>query len=118
VWESLSMKAKFTNVVHRNGTLYGLDDGILAAVDVETGKRLWKGGRYGHGQTILAGDLLVVQAEDGDVALVEATPEAHRELGRLPALSGKTWNAPALAGPYLLVRNDVEAACYRLPTLD
>ena len=60
-------------------------------------------------------DLLVVQAEDGAVALVEATPEAHRELTRFSPLEGKTWNNPALAGPYLLVRNSEEAACYELP---
>jgi outer membrane protein assembly factor BamB len=115
LWESLSLKAKFTNVVHRDGFLYGLDDGILACVDVETGERRWKGGRYGHGQIILAGDLLLVQAEDGDVFLVEAVADAHRELGRLAALDGKTWNHPALAGRRLLVRNDREAACYELP---
>jgi hypothetical protein len=26
----------------------------------------------------------------------------------------KTWNPPALAGEYLLVRNHLEAACYRV----
>jgi outer membrane protein assembly factor BamB len=36
------------------------------------------------------------------------------ELGSIPALSGKTWNAPTLAGKYLLVRNDHEAACYEV----
>jgi hypothetical protein len=29
-------------------------------------------------------------------------------------LDAKTWNTPALAGEHLLVRNDQEAACYRL----
>jgi outer membrane protein assembly factor BamB len=36
-------------------------------------------------------------------------------LTRFKALSEKTWNPPALAGEYLLVRNDKEAACFRLP---
>ncbi len=60
-------------------------------------------------------DLLLVLGEDGTVALVEASPEAYREVSRFQALVGKTWNLPALAGPYLLVRNDHEAACYELP---
>ena len=109
------MKAKFTNVVHREGYLYGLDDGILASVDLASGERRWKGGRYGHGQLILVHDLLLVLAEDGRVVLVEATPEAHRELATFSALEGKTWNHPALAGRLLFVRNDREAACYELP---
>jgi outer membrane protein assembly factor BamB len=49
------------------------------------------------------------------VALVEANPDEFKELGRIPALKSKTWNNPALAGPYLLVRNDEEAVCYKLP---
>lgn len=115
LWESKSLKAKFTDVVHRDGYLYGLDDGILACIDVETGRRLWKGGRYGHGQTLLVGERLLVLAENGEVALVEASPEAYRELGRFQAIEGKTWGHPALAGAQLLVRNDREAACYELP---
>jgi hypothetical protein len=49
------------------------------------------------------------------VVLVEATPAGHREVARLAALSDQTWNSPAIAGDTLLVRNAVEAACYRLP---
>jgi len=115
VWESRAMKAKFANVVHRDGYLYGLDDGILACVDASNGERQWKGGRYGHGQLILVHDLLLVLGENGRVALVDATPGAHNELAAFPALEGKTWNHPALAGRLLVVRNDREAACYELP---
>ena len=113
-----SLHAKFTNVVARNGFAYGLDGKILACVDLETGKRRWKGGRYGHGQLILVDDLLLIQVESGEVALVKATAEGHQELSRFAPLSFKTWNNPALAGRLLLVRNDREAACYELPLLD
>lgn len=116
VWESTNLKAKLTQVVHRDGHLYGLDDGILVSLDAATGERAWKRGRYGHGQILLVGgDLLVILSEKGVVALVEAVPEAYNELGRFEALEGRTWNNPALAGPYLIVRNTREAACYRLP---
>lgn len=115
LWESNGLKAKFSDIVELNGFLYGLDDGILVCLDAESGKRRWKGGRYGHGQLILVGELLVIQAEDGRVVLVRADSEGHAELGSIRALSSKTWNHPALAGAHLLVRNDREAACYRLP---
>jgi outer membrane protein assembly factor BamB len=81
---------------------------------VANGKRRWKEGRYGHGQVIVAADRLVVQAESGEVVLVEATPDGHKELGRVQALTGKAWTVPTLAGRYLLVRNDHEAACYEV----
>lgn len=110
------MKTKFTTAVLHEGFVYGLDDGILACMDVSTGKQRWKGGRYKHGQLILAGDKLVIQAEDpGDVVLVRANSKKLEELGRIPALATMTWNNPALVGRKLLVRNNREAVCFELP---
>lgn len=114
-WRSPRLKAKFANPVHHDGFVYGLDDGTLVCLDPESGERCWKKGRYGHGQVLLVGDHLLVTAENGDVIIVRPTPEKHIELGRFTALRGKTWNPPALAGDLLLVRNDKEAVCYRLP---
>jgi len=115
VWKNRNLKPKFTNLVRRGQHVYGLDDGTLACVNLEQGNREWKEGRYGHGQILLIDDLLLVQAESGDVVLVEISPEKPRELARFQALQGKTWNNPVLLGDTLLVRNDREAACYRLP---
>ncbi len=115
VWESIRLKAKFAHFVLHDGTIYGLDDGILTAIDPVTGARLWKRGRYGHGQLLLVEDLLLVQAERGDLVLVNPNPIGLNELGRVPALAGKTWNVPTMAGNRLLVRNDREAALFELP---
>ncbi len=115
LWESPRLKAKFAHYVEHGGYVYGLDDGVLVCLDPESGERCWKSGRYGHGQLLLVDDLLLIQAEDGSVVLVEPDPSEHRELGRFAAFDRKTWNNPALAGPYLLVRNDREAALYELP---
>ncbi len=114
LWRSRQLKAKFTDLIERDGVVYGLSDGALSATNLEDGKRLWRGERYGHGQVIAVGDLLIVQAEKGPVALVRIGREGAEELGRLDALSSKTWNPPAFAAPFLLVRNDREAVCYRL----
>jgi outer membrane protein assembly factor BamB len=96
--------------------VYGLDDGVLTCLDPQTGERRWKAGRYGHGQLLLVAGLLVVQTEEGELVLIDPTPDEHRELTRFPALSGKTWNPPALAGRRLVVSNDREAAAYELPS--
>ena len=116
VWQTPQLlKTKFTNVVLHEGHAYGLSDGILECVRLADGQRVWKRGRYGQGQVLRVGGLLVVQAESGDVVLVEAGPAEHREVARLAAITGQTWNNPCLAGNRLLVRNAEEAACYELP---
>lgn len=118
VWKSPRLKAKFANMVYRDGFVYGLDDGVLVCLDPQDGKRRWKRGRYGHGQLILIDDILLIMSESGDVVLVEARPDRPVELARMTAFAGKTWNPPALAAPYLLVRTDSEAACYELALAD
>ena len=116
VWRKPSLlKTKFTNVVIDEGHAYGLSDGILECVRLDDGKRMWKRGRYGQGQVLRVGGLLLVQAEDGEVVLVDCSPEGHVERARLTALDGQTWNNPTLSGNRLLVRNAQEAACYELP---
>ena len=115
LWKSNRMKAKFTNLIFHNDHIFGLDDGMFACIDIESGSRKWKDGRYGHGQILLRGNHILVMAENGDIVLLEANPEEQVELTRFAALDGKTWNPPALAGEYLLVRNHREAACYKLP---
>ncbi len=115
IWKNMRMKAQFNSVAVRGGFLYGLDEGLLACVDVSTGERKWKEGRYGYGQTLLVDDLALIQSESGEVALAEAKPDGFKELGRIAALNKKTWNHPTLAGRYLLARNNEEAVCYELP---
>ena len=114
VWNARVMKTKFSNVVMHDGFVYGLDDGILSCIELQSGKRRWKKGRFGYGQNLLVGDLIIVLAENGDLALVAADPDKFVELARIPALAGQTWNNPALYGDLLLIRNAEQAACYQL----
>jgi outer membrane protein assembly factor BamB len=115
VWRSSALKSKMSNFVVRDGYIYGFDNGILTCLDLKTGEALWKRGRYGHGQLLRVDDVLLIQAESGEVVLVSADPNRHQELARTDVLHDKTWNHAALAGNKLLVRNDREAVCLELP---
>lgn len=117
VWprKSSLMKTKFTNVVVRDGFAYGLSDGVLECVEIASGERQWKSGRYGHGQILLVGDRILALGEDGVLHLVAAEPTGFQELGEFPVLEGQTWNNLCLFGRRLLVRNGQQAACYELP---
>jgi outer membrane protein assembly factor BamB len=114
VWRNNRMKNTFTSSVLYNGFIYGLDESILACLEAATGELRWKGGRYGHGQVLLAGGYLIVLTEDGGLALVRATPDRHEEIARFQAIEGKTWNHPAMADGVLLIRNLAEMAAYDL----
>jgi outer membrane protein assembly factor BamB len=113
VWENTNMKNKFNSSVLHNGYVYGLDEGILVCLDVNTGERKWKEGRFAYGQLILAsGHLIVTAGDTGEIALIKATPDKYTEVARFAALQGQTWNYPAIADGRLLVRNSTEMAAY------
>jgi outer membrane protein assembly factor BamB len=114
VWRNIRMKNQFSSSLVHEGYIYGLDESILACLDAATGDVKWKGGRYGYGQVILASGHLIVLTESGELALVRATPEGHREVVRVAAIEGKTWNHPAISDGYLLIRNGTEMAAFDL----
>jgi outer membrane protein assembly factor BamB len=114
VWRNIRMKNRQSSSVLHEGHVYGLDEGILACLDASTGAVKWKGGRYGHGQVLLVSGHLVITTEDGGLVLVAATPDQLREVARVPAIDGETWNVPALSDGILLVRNTQEMAAFDL----
>jgi outer membrane protein assembly factor BamB len=115
-WTSNGLKPYYNDFVVHNGHAFGFDGSILACIDLEDGKRKWKGGRYGNGQLVLLSDqnLLLVISEEGELGLVSATTDKFTEVARFPALEGKTWNHPVLVGNTLLVRNGEQMAAFRL----
>jgi len=117
IWTSRDLKPDFNDFVVFEGHAYGFDNAIFTCIDLKTGKRQWKGGRYGKGQVLLLKDsrLLLVAGEYGDVVLLKADPSSHSELATLKAIEGKTWNHPVVIGDRLYIRNAEEAACFRLP---
>ena len=117
LWTSHNLKPDFTDIVTHHGYAYGIDGGIFTCIDLKTGDRKWKGGRYGKGQVLLLENsgLLLIAAEDGRVVLVRADANGHAEVASFKALEGKTWNHPVLVGDRLYLRNSQEAACFQLP---
>lgn len=115
-WTSNGLKPYFNDFVVHKGHAYGFDGAILSSINLQDGKRNWKGGRYGNGQMILLADqdLLLITSEDGDIVLVSATTDQYREVAKFHVFESKTWNHPVLIGNTLLIRNGEEMAAFKL----
>ncbi|MEL7499979.1 MAG: PQQ-binding-like beta-propeller repeat protein [Planctomycetota bacterium] len=113
------LRTKLTNPVVIDGHAYSLTDGFLECVqlDEDKFKRKWRQrARFGDGQILAVGDKLLIHSEDGELFLVEVNPEKYVQLGKLKTVDGFCWNTIGFFGDLVLVRSDLEALCYRLPT--
>lgn len=116
VWTTRAFKPYYNDFVVHNDHIYGFDGPFFTCINLKDGKRVWRERGYGNGQVLLLPDqgLLVILSEAGEVALVEASPAGHKELAKIEAIEGKTWNHPVIAGNRLFVRNGQEAAGFEL----
>lgn len=113
-WRSPRLKSKFNNFVQDDQYVYGLDEGRLVCLDLDSGNRTWRGDKFGFGQLLRIGRTLLVLTEKGEVVYVKADPSDFTIIGRFQAISGKTWNHPAIGRGRLFIRNGSQAACYEL----
>jgi len=116
VWKNPRvLKTKYTNIVVVDDLAYGLSDGILECVQISTGDRLWKKGRFNHGQIMMIDDIIVVQDEDGPLHFIRPHATGYDSLLTVAAMEGTSWANPALFDNKLIVRNATTIACYELP---
>ena len=101
-----------------NDHLYGASGNILMCAEFATGKEKWSERGIGVGSVLFADGHLYVHGENGDVALVEATPEAYREKGRFTPPdqpnrgNSKAWAYPVVANGKLYLRDMDAVWCY------
>ncbi len=109
--------------------LYGSSGNALVCVEFKTGQVKWSERSVAPGAVSYADGRLYLHGESGEMALVEATPEAYRELGRFTppnppqkrANAGeKAWAYPVIADGRLYIRDadclwsyDIKAAAIK-----
>lgn len=90
-------------------------DGPLVCMEFKTGKIEWKNRSIGKGALCAADGMLYLVSEGGEVALVEASPEAYHEHGRFKAdLKKSILSHPAVAGGRLYIRAQDTLVAYDL----
>lgn len=123
IWTSdESLSSQYPTPVFDEGFLYGVhgrEDGPpaeLRCVDAATGKVSWSKSNVGMAHLILADDKLLMLTVDGELVLLEKSPIAFRELGRLRVSDATTRALPALADGQLFVRStDGKLSAWQLP---
>ena len=91
-------------------------------LDFETGAVRWKSAALGPGSLVGADRRLYVLTAGGEVALLDASPDAYKELGRFPLPKqsehrkpdGKAWAHPAISDGKLYLRDQEFVFCYKV----
>lgn len=100
-----------------DGHVYGTNNSALLCIDFKTGDVKWTNRCVGKGSIVYADGHLICRGENGDVALVEASPAGYKEKGRFkqPERSDqKAWPHPVVAGGKLYLRDWDALLCYDL----
>ncbi len=123
VFESDELCCHFATPVRYKDHIYGLDEKRdLTCLDLRTGKLRWRFQRsdedeglravgFKKGSLLRVDEFLLILGEDGKLALVEATPEAYREVTAWRPFRDRCWSLPVLVDGRLLMRDVKRILC-------
>ena len=104
----------------KDNHLYGIRaDGRFVCLGLD-GKVVWSSGsgeNFGLGSFLMAGDLIYVLNDSGQLSLIEATPTRFNLLGQIQPLTGReSWAPMALANGRLILRDLTRLVCLDVTT--
>ncbi len=109
LWFSRRLRLHFGNAIRIGNTVYGAsgDFGatLMTAMDVETGRLLWRDRAVSKGSMLLADGKLIFLTEEGELVLARVTPEKLQVLARATVSQDRAWTVPTLTGKTLYLRN-------------
>jgi outer membrane protein assembly factor BamB len=102
--------------------LYGTTAQSMLCIEFKSGEVKWQNRALGAASLCFADGRLYLHGENGDVALVEPSPEAYREKGRFTPPDqpkhanpmAKAWSYPVVANGRLYVRDLTSLWCYQI----
>lgn len=119
VWSNKYMRNEFSSSVLVGGHVYGFDNRELRCLDLVNGGVKWRTPIYGKGSLTAAGTKLIVQSENGMIAVVEATPWEFKEISKRRIFNSRgTYTVPVLSNGKLFARNQGLLVCINLGASD
>jgi outer membrane protein assembly factor BamB len=109
---------QWSTPVAKDGFIYGMyghaayGTAPLKCVDMATGAEKWSKPNFGMGGVILVGDHLLALADNGQLAIIKATPESYQQEAMFQAIGGKCWSTPAFSNGKIYLRSTTQGVCY------
>ena len=126
VYSNRNMKNHHGGVVLLEDHVYGYSDGLgWVCQEFKTGEVTWRSKELGKGAVTCANEMLYcIGEQDGEVALVEATPESWKEVSRftlqpqseLRQPRGRIWTHPVVADGKMYLRDQELLFCFDVAT--
>ena len=105
LWSSDTIKRTYVQPVIHDGYIYGMTGRIFTCVDAATGERKWRSREPGDGFPTLVGDHIVMMTKPGTLHVIEASPEAYKEVAQIELFDEHSWSEVAFAGGHLFARS-------------
>jgi len=109
VWAHRLMRVHFTDAIRVGDVVYGSSGDFgpapFTAVDVKTGKVLWRNRSFPRASFLFADGRFIILDEDGQLLLATATQEGLTVISKTQLLGNQAWTVPSLAGTRLYVRD-------------
>jgi outer membrane protein assembly factor BamB len=109
VWAHRLMRVHFSNAIRVGDFICGSSGDFgpapFTAVDVKTGKILWRNRTFPRASFLFADGRLIILDEDGNLMLATATAEGLTVISKVAVLKNRAWTVPSLAGTQLYLRD-------------
>lgn len=109
LWAHRLMRVHFTNAIRVGDVVYGSSGDFgpapFTAVEVKTGKVLWRNRTFPRASFLLADGRFIILDEDGHLLLAVPTPEGLTVTAKVELLSSQSWTVPSLVGTRLYLRD-------------
>jgi len=114
VYFNRDMMNHYSSSILLDGVLYGYSNALLTAMDLKTGKQLWRNRSVGKGSVTYADKHLYALGEDGMVGLIEATPDAYKEVSRFEYQKGSlpSWSPLVISDGRMYLRDQDNLTSY------
>ena len=113
-WRTRAFGNGFALPVLVGDHLYGFSGSVLTCVAAATGEIVWRSRELNSLGLSAVDGMLAIVSRDGELVLVDASPDGYREIARVPVFENGNYAIPTFHGGRFLIRNLEQLAAVRV----